>query len=145
MAFFPEPPIPTTFIRANDSTSGLTCGINYFILIGCHTILLQNKPKSPERLQEELLERNKQWNLFLEIWNERPHKSEISGEVLGNQPNSCFFDHLLEKSKYPDIKYEKWNIVLVTIDEHSAKTNGFPKKEHQQLINKAKAKYEKIK
>jgi len=106
---------------------------------------LQSKPKSTERLEEELKEREKQWNFFLEIWKERPHISEVSRLPLGNQPNSCFFDHLLEKSKYPTLKYEKWNIALVTVNEHSAKTNGFPKREHQQLINKAKEKYEQIK
>jgi len=34
MAFFPEPPTPKTFIRANVSTSGVICGM-VLIAVSC--------------------------------------------------------------------------------------------------------------
>ena len=80
---------------------------------------------------------NKMWELFLEIWKERPHKSEVSGKWLGNEPLSYMFDHLLEKETYPNIKYEKWNIALVTLEEHDAKGMKFPLPKHKELIDKA--------
>ncbi len=89
-------------------------------------------------------ESTRMWELFMEIWNERPHFSEVSGDGLGPEPSTVNFDHLLEKSKYPEVKYEKWNIALVTWEEHDAKGNGqFPK--HNELIAKAMARYKAIK
>jgi len=58
-------------------------------------------------------------NLFLEIWKERKHYSEVSGDYLGKEPLSTFFHHILPKSKYPDLEYDKSNIILLTLDEHT--------------------------
>ena len=98
---------------------------------------IKKKVKSLKDREEERIEQEKLWNFFLEIWNERLHYSELSGEWLGNEPLTTMFDHLLEKSTFPDYKFEKWNIALITPDEHSAKTNGFPLLKHAQMIEKA--------
>jgi hypothetical protein len=58
-------------------------------------------------------------DFFLEIWKERKHYSEVSGEYLGSEPLSTFFHHILPKSKYPDMAYDKSNIILLTLDEHT--------------------------
>jgi hypothetical protein len=58
-------------------------------------------------------------NFFLEIWKERKHYSEVSGEYLGSEPLSTFFHHILPKEKYPDEAYDKSNIILLTLDEHT--------------------------
>ena len=58
-------------------------------------------------------------NFFLEIWKERKHYSEVSGEYLGKEPLSTFFHHILPKNKYPDEAYNKSNIILLTLDEHT--------------------------
>ncbi len=58
-------------------------------------------------------------NLFLEIWKERKHYSEVSGNYLGKEPLSTFFHHILPKSKYPELEYDKSNIILLTLDEHT--------------------------
>ena len=58
-------------------------------------------------------------NFFLEIWKERKHYSEVSGDYLGKEPLSTFFHHILPKSKYPDLEYDKSNIILLTLDEHT--------------------------
>ena len=56
---------------------------------------------------------------FKEIWKERPHQSEISGVYLGKEASSAFFHHILPKNKYPEIRMDKENIILLTIDEHA--------------------------
>lgn len=58
-------------------------------------------------------------NFFLEIWKERKHYSEISGDYLGSEALSTFFHHILPKEKYPDEAYNKSNIILLTLDEHT--------------------------
>lgn len=58
-------------------------------------------------------------NLFLEIWKERKHYSEVSGDYLGSEALSTFFHHILPKSKYPEVAYDKSNIILLTLDEHT--------------------------
>ena len=58
-------------------------------------------------------------NFFLEIWKERKHYSEVSGDYLGSEPLSTFFHHILPKEKYPAEAYDKSNIILLTLDEHT--------------------------
>lgn len=94
--------------------------------------------KGKKRYEEKKLETQKQWEFFLEIWNERIHCSDVSGEYLGEEPFSYFFDHALEKSKFPELRWEKRNIILCTMDEHYAKTNGHPLPKHEELIEKIK-------
>ena len=55
---------------------------------------------------------------FVEIWNKRPHKSEVSGTYLGNEPLSTFFHHILPKNKYPEARLDEENIILLTLNEH---------------------------
>ena len=62
-------------------------------------------------------------NFFLEIWKERKHYSEVSGDYLGNEPLSTFFHHILPKEKYPDEAYNKSNIILLTLPEHESVEN----------------------
>ncbi len=62
---------------------------------------------------------NKDHLLFKEIWNKRPHRSEVSGVYLGKEPSSAFFHHILPKNKYPQIRMDEENIILLTLDEHA--------------------------
>ena len=102
-----------------------------------------HKYPTPEEEDKELVSSYERlWALYKEIWEERPHFSQISKTPLGREIKSIYFDHLLEKNSYPSLKYEKNNIVLVTGEEHKAKSDGFPLPLHQELINIAKTKYE---
>ena len=103
--------------------------------------MIKRKKKSEEQRLKDIEEYEKQWDMFKEIWNERPHRSEISGKSLGSIINSLFFDHLLEKSTYPQFKYEKDNICLINSEEHQLKNNGFPLPRHRELIEKAKKQF----
>lgn len=64
-------------------------------------------------------EQKKRHLFFLEIWNERPHKSEISNVKLYDPISSVYFHHILNRKKYPEAEYDKDNIILVTLDEHT--------------------------
>ena len=80
-------------------------------------------------------------NFFLEIWKEREHCSEVSGDYLGSEPLSTFFHHILSKEKYPDEAYNKSNIILLTLDEHTSVEADMYKyeevnKRREQLLNK---------
>ena len=105
--------------------------------------MIKRKKKSKEQIEEGKAEREQMWNLFREIWNERPHYSELSGKWLGKEPLSTMFDHLLEKGneKYEHLKYNKKNIILITPDEHYAKSNGFPLPKHRELIEQVKIEF----
>jgi 5-methylcytosine-specific restriction endonuclease McrA len=72
---------------------------------------------------------------FMGIWIERMHRCEICGKPLGHSPASYMFDHLLEKSKYPELEFEADNIALVCLSCHDKKTRGFVSAEYQEKIN----------
>lgn len=59
-----------------------------------------------------------QKQMFIEIWQEREHYSELSGEFLGDEMNAWFFAHVLSKGSYPHLKLVKENIMLATQEEH---------------------------
>ena len=64
-------------------------------------------------------EKSSMREMFLRVWKQRPHKSEISGERLGTEPLSIFFHHILPKEKYNQAALDEENIILMTLDEHS--------------------------
>ena len=62
-------------------------------------------------------------DFFISIWKKREHRCENCNTYLGTEPLSYMFDHVLEKSKYPDLKYEEENICILCLNCHSNKTN----------------------
>jgi hypothetical protein len=70
-------------------------------------LLAKKEPKKPTG----------KWATFIEIWNTRPHVSEVSGEPLGNVMKPIFFSHLLPAS-YPYYATNPDNIILKTAQEH---------------------------
>lgn len=45
-------------------------------------------------------------------------------KVLGNEPRTTFFHHILPKSKYPDAEFDdEENIILLTWEEHQQVEN----------------------
>jgi len=62
-----------------------------------------------------------QAHLFSIIWEEREHKSEISGLPLHGKGHSQWhwqFSHILPKGLYPSYRLKKENIILMTPEEH---------------------------
>lgn len=60
----------------------------------------------------------KQWLFFYSLLQERGNESEISGKTLRGDINSCWFHHILPKSKYPELRYCPDNIIILTKEEH---------------------------
>ena len=59
--------------------------------------------------------------IFIEIWKERPHVSQLSGKPLhpmGHLKWHWQFAHILGKNVAPSWKENKDNILLVLPDEH---------------------------
>lgn len=50
---------------------------------------------------------------FKSIWEERPHRCEVSGKLL-KEFSPYFFSHVLTKQAYPSFRYNRKNIVLCT-------------------------------
>lgn len=127
------------------SSQGLSRGSSWLkkgkVMLKATKRLSVRKSTQEERSIQQI-EIEAMWAVFREIYRERGPYSEINREYLGSEPLSWMFDHLLEKSKYPDIKYEKWNILMVTFQQHSMKTNGYPVELHKQAIEESKKKYE---
>jgi hypothetical protein len=60
----------------------------------------------------------KDLEFFKEIWNERPHVCEVSGQPL-LEFNPSFFSHVLTKAAYPKFRHNKKNIVLCSLEYHN--------------------------
>ncbi len=88
--------------------------------------MIKSRKKSKEEIEAKKSEIQKMRELFFEIWKERPiHKCENCSKFLGYEPLTYMFEHRLEKSKYPQLKYEKDNIKYSCLDCHSRKSSGF--------------------
>lgn len=48
------------------------------------------------------------------------------------------FDHILEKAKFPEFRYDKQNIVLTCLQCHDNKTRGILSEKMIQIIQKTK-------
>lgn len=86
--------------------------------------------------------KNEMKDFFLKIWNKKPRYCQSCGKWLGREIKTIFFDHLLEKSKYPQFALEEENIYLCCMTCHEKKTNGFPTEKHKEAIEQAKIKFE---
>lgn len=80
---------------------------------------------------------------FEEIWNERPHRCEVTKASLGKIPNSTYFHHILPKNKYPSFEFEKDNIIILHPNIHaSVEMDMYKYPEINELRNKLKEKYQ---
>jgi hypothetical protein len=77
--------------------------------------------RSSKQLLKEIdkkIQTHKMFEFFIDIWKKRPHKSEVSGDYLGNEPLSIYFHHILPKNKYPEACFDEENIVILSLLEH---------------------------
>lgn len=80
--------------------------------------LHQPSEKRLKKLEEKKEMTKRMQSVFMDIWLERPHKSEVSGRWLGREALTVFFHHILPKEKYPEATLDVENIILLTFDEH---------------------------
>lgn len=76
--------------------------------------------KQTKLLGEQKLQRIQDWEFYLEIWDERDHVCFETDQYLGDEPQTLFFHHVLEKGlrRYKKYRHCKWNIVLITWQVH---------------------------
>jgi 5-methylcytosine-specific restriction endonuclease McrA len=106
------------------------------------TKLKKVSDKQKIKIKSNVEETKKMWEFFYRIWENSAHNCESCGASLGPLPATYMFDHLLEKSKYPEFKFEKNNIFLCCLECHNSKSNGNPTIKHQEAINKARKLWE---
>ena len=56
--------------------------------------------------------------MFIEIWNERPHICCHCKDPLGHEPIVHYFSHIKPKGKYPELRLVKSNVELLCIECH---------------------------
>jgi len=101
------------------------------------SLLRKKLDKSPSKFLEMR-------EFFMSIWNQKPHRSELSGDYLGKEPMSTYFHHILPKEKYPEACLDEENIILLTLEEHSNVENDMYKYEEvNERRNQLKLKYER--
>ena len=98
------------------------------------------KKKDKNKTLDYLVKRNE---FFESMWKKRKHYCEECGMFLGHTPMSYHFDHILEKSKYPDLSFEENNIQILCLDCHSKKTNGFISEKVKQRIEEVRRIFDK--
>lgn len=74
--------------------------------------------KRKTKSQERKVRREELTKVFLSIWSERPHFCYETNVEIKGEPLSTMFHHVLEKHKYPEYQYEKWNIVILLPEVH---------------------------
>ena len=93
------------------------------------SLLRKKLDKSPSKFLEMR-------EFFMSIWNQKPHRSELSGDYLGKEPMSTYFHHILPKEKYPEACLDEENIVLLSLLEHSNVENDMYK--YEEINNRRK-------
>jgi len=79
---------------------------------------------------------------FMQYWMEnKEHTCENCRTWLGPEPLTYMFDHVLEKSKYPELAFEPENIMYLCLTCHSKKTDGHMHNITTERINYLKTKY----
>lgn len=78
-----------------------------------------------------------------EIWDKRLHVCFNCDANLGNMPYLYYFDHILEKQRYPELRHESENMCLLCGDCHSTKTNGILSPKLKELRELTKKRFDK--
>ena len=93
--------------------------------------------------RKEAAERTKQLHLVMYNWwnSFGSYKRCMSCNcLLPMEFSTMNVDHLLSKSKYPDLAFDEDNFFLCCGHCHTKKENGFPTDKHKQAIEKVKLK-----
>lgn len=80
------------------------------------------KPTIPTRCKKYTYKKRNtgERQVFLEVWDERPHLCENCGNELGNIPKNYMFSHIKAKSICSSLRLDKSNIRLLCWDCHYA-------------------------
>lgn len=62
--------------------------------------------------------------LFLSIWEKRPHFCVNCGAPLGDEPKTHFFSHIKSKAAFPELRLDENNIELLCLQCHYKRDFG---------------------
>lgn len=109
---------------------------------------VENKKSSINKVSEKQKEKNIKkkentkilHNWFNVLWEKLPRDKycSICSTPIYGENLSIYWDHLLEKSQYPQFELDERNICFCCGDCHTRKTNGSPLPKHKELIEQAK-------
>lgn len=98
--------------------------------------------KAKRRRAERMEQSAKDRELWTSIWEERPHIDFETDEPIYGEPLTIYFHHVLPKHDgpggYPQFRYKKWNIVIVSWQTHTNAENNID------LVPKIKAYRDKL-
>lgn len=85
-----------------------------------------HKPLKRTPLKKKFPKPTGERELFLEIWEERPHycTNKDCQEYLGEEPLTHYFAHLKSKGAHNELRLDKDNIALLCFDCHYIYDNG---------------------
>lgn len=103
----------------------------------------KKQSKTSEKLEEERIEAGRMRLFFDLLWAALPREKHCSscGVRIYGENKSIYWDHLIEWSKRPDLKYEEGNMYFCCFECHQKKSNGFPTEAHKAAIEEAKLKF----
>lgn len=92
--------------------------------------VLHEKRKNSVRLPKRRIQNTRkkkptgEREMFLEIWEERPHVCKNCGRHLGNEPRAHYFSHIHSKGAHPELRLKKSNVDLLCYDCHHDRDFG---------------------
>lgn len=97
--------------------------------------------KKSSKTHKKLDKPSEMKEFFMDFWkNNKQHTCEVCNKHLGNEPLTYMFDHVLEKSKYPELAFVEENIMYLCLECHDEKTRG-----HHSDVTTKRIKYLKTK
>lgn len=102
-----------------DSKNRRNVGVQKKLNRSFKSIISKKSDKQRIKDKEDAELRKRDRELWAEIWAERPHIDFETEEPIYGEPLTLYFHHVLPKSEYPEFRYCKWNIVLVSWDTHA--------------------------
>ncbi len=103
--------------------------------------------KQTPRAKEKAIEK-KAWLKMVHSWEENiwnnmksPRICESCGTKIWGSFSPLYFDHLKEKSSFPELAMLEWNILFVCGECHNKRNNGFPTEKHKKEIENAEETY----
>lgn len=104
---------------------------------------MRKSNKKEEKLEQELRDKALMKFFFDLLWSELPKDKFCfsCGKKIWGENKPLYWDHLLEKQKYPEYKYEKENMYFCCGDCHESKSSGYPTEKHKAAIEAAKQKF----
>ena len=104
--------------------------------------------KQTPRAKERAIEK-KAWLEEIHIWEKSlwdrmklPRRCQSCAKEVRGDFSPLYWDHLKEKSSFPELAMLEWNILFVCGECHSLRNNGFPTGRHKIAIEEAEKIYQ---